>query len=313
MKTRGVAILFALTTATAAIIAAEPEFSAERLRAHVTFLADDLLEGREAGTRGHEIAARYIASQFALLGVRPGGQDSGYFYKVDLLESSLTGQTPALTVTTGRGTQTLKHRGNVLVKGPIAGGTVNLSAPLVFVGFGMTDPLVGYDDYKGLDVRGKIAVALYGSPKGIDSEVGAHLQSEQSRIAAEHGAVALINVMTRTSAGAFPWPQVLEIVRDETTTWVRRDGTPFDPGHGLKAVVATESKTAESLFASAPKTLAQVLDEADQTGGRPQGFDLKATAKISVATRVRKFSSPNVVGIIEGSDPKLKNDYVVLM
>ncbi|HVQ14626.1 MAG TPA: M28 family peptidase [Vicinamibacterales bacterium] len=314
MKSRVLTIVVALTSAAAAaVIAAEPEFSADRIRAHVSFLADDLLEGREAGTRGHEIAASYVASQFALLGVKPGGQNGGYFFKVDLLESSLTGAAPTLALTTGRGTQTLKHRGNVFVKGPIAGAAVNLSAPLVFVGFGMKDAAVGYDDYKGLDVRGKIAVVLYGSPKGIDSEVGAHLQSEQARVAAEHGAVAIISVMTHTTARAFPWQQVLVLLRDESSTWVRRDGMPFDPSYGLKASAIIEPAVADALFVGASKTLNQILDEADQTGGRPQGFELKATGTIAVATKVRRFSSPNVVGIIEGSDPKLKNEYVVLM
>jgi len=313
LKPRALATMVAIAAGTT-LTAVEPEFSADRIRAHVSFLADDLLEGREAGTRGHEIAATYVASQFALLGVKPGGQNGGYSFKVDLLESSLTGPAPTFTLTTGRATQTLKHRGNAFfIRGPIAGGAVNLSAPLVFVGFGMTDGAVGYDDYKGLDVRGKIAVALYGSPKGIDSEIGAHLQSAQSRVAAEHGAVAIINVMTRVSARAFPWQQLVDRTTDESTTWVRRDGTPFDPSYGLKAAVAIEQNAAESLFASAPKTLAQVLEEADQTGGRPQGFDLKATAKITIATTARRFSSPNVVGIIEGSDAKLKNEYVVLM
>ena len=138
-KPRVVAVLVAIAALTTIVAAVEPEFSAERLRAHVTFLADDLLEGREAGTRGYDIAAKYVASQFALLGVKPGGQNGGYFVKVDLLESTLTGPTPTLTVTTSRGTQSLKHRGTALLRGPVAGGAVNLSAPLVFVGFGMKD------------------------------------------------------------------------------------------------------------------------------------------------------------------------------
>ena len=313
MKQPIVATAIAIAAVTAVVTSAEPEFSADRIRAHVSFLADDLLEGREAGTRGHEIAASYIASQFALVGVRPGGQDGGYFFKVDLLESALTGPGPTLTVSTGRRALTLKHRGNAFIKGPIAGGAVNLNAPLVFVGFGMKDAALGSDDYKGLDVRGKFAVVLYGSPKGIDSEVGAHLLSEQGRVAAEHGAAGVLFVMTRTTARAFPWQQVLDLQRDETTTWVRRDGTPFDPTYGLKASAVIEPAVAASLFAGAPKTLLQILDEADQTGGRPQGFALKATATIAVATKDRRFSSPNVVGIVEGSDPKLKSEYVVLM
>jgi hypothetical protein len=244
--------------------------------------------------------------------VKPGGQNGGYFLKVDLLESALTGPAPTLALTTNRGTQTLKHRGNAFVRGPIAGGAVNLSAPLVFVGYGMTDAAVGYDDYKGLDVRGKIAVVLFGSPLGIDSEIGAHLRSEQSRVAAEHGATGIISVMTRPTAKAFPWQQVLELP-DSSTTWVRRDGTPFDPSYGLEAAALIEPTAAESLFAGAPTTLSQVLDEADRTGGRPRGFALATTAKITIATKVRRFSSPDVIGIIEGSDPKLKDEHVVLM
>ena len=88
----GAIVLLAVTLVAAA--PPSPEFSANRFRAHVTFLADDLLEGREAGTRGHEIAARYIASQFALLGVKPAGTDGTYYEKADFVESALTGAPP---------------------------------------------------------------------------------------------------------------------------------------------------------------------------------------------------------------------------
>ena len=94
---------------------AQSDFSGDRFRAHVTFLADDVLEGREAGTRGHEIAARYIASQFALLGVRPGATGGGYFERVNLQEARLTGASPTLTLTGPRGTQTLKQREAIMV------------------------------------------------------------------------------------------------------------------------------------------------------------------------------------------------------
>src|SRR4029077_13078610 len=103
------------------------------------FLADDLLEGREAGTRGHEIAAHYIATQFELLGVKPGGQNGTYFQNVDLLEAAQTGAKPRLILTTPRGAQTFDHGRAVMINGPIAGGTVRLDAPLVFAGYGMKD------------------------------------------------------------------------------------------------------------------------------------------------------------------------------
>jgi hypothetical protein len=307
----GAALAAAATAACAR--RAEPDFSAERMKAHVTFLADDLLEGREAGTRGHEIAARYIADQFALLGVKPGGRDGGYFETVDLLEATQTGSKPTLILTTSHGKQTWEQAGAVMLHGAMADGVVDLNAPLVFVGYGMTDAALGYDDYAGLDVRGKIAVVLYGSPKGMDSEVGAHLQSQQSRVAAEHGAAATVAVETRATATAFPWEKVIEFLGAPLTTWVRKDGTPFDPMYGLKAIAVVDPNAASSLFEGAPETLAHILDQADKPGGRPKGFALPSTAEIAVSTKVRRFSSPDVIGVIEGSDSRLKDEYVALM
>jgi len=213
MRTFIIASALAVAAAAAQPQPARPDFSAERVKAHVAFLADDLLEGREAGTRGHEIAARYIAAEFALLGVKPGGTNGSYFEKVDLVETKLTG-TPTLLVTTPSGVKTFEHRGKVTLAGPFGGGDVKLRAPLVFVGYGMQDAALGYDDYKDLDVRGKIAVVLLGSPKGIDSEIGAHLMSEQLRTAGEHGAVAAIRVPNRVVAAAFPWEKLAEFGGD---------------------------------------------------------------------------------------------------
>lgn len=307
------AILTVALVATVAAAPPDPNFSAERFKAHVTFLADDLLEGREAGTRGHEIAARYIAAQFESFGLKPGGDDGTYFKKVDLLESALATPAPTLGIATRAGLKTLKQGVSAMINGPIGGGSVHVSAPLVFVGYGMTDKAMGYDDYEGMDVRGKIAVVLLGSPKGMDSEIGAHLLHEQYRFAAEHGAVAVVRIPNRVMSTALPWDKVVQYLGEPPTTWVRRDGTPDDPAHGLKAVALVEPKAAAVLFDGASATLAQILDEADKEAGRPTGMPLKATAAITVTTRVRRYSSPDVIGVIEGSDPKLKDEYVALM
>jgi hypothetical protein len=303
-----------MTTAALSQARAQPDFSADRIKAHVTFLADDLLEGREAGTRGHELAARYIASQFALLGLQPAGDDGGYFQNVNFVEASLTGAAPTLTLTTPRGKRALQHGKTAVIRGPLAGGAAKVNAPLVFVGYGMKDAAVGYDDYQGLDVRGKIVVVLLGSPKGMDSEVAAHLQSEQARVAAEHGAIGILVIQTRETAGVFPWEKVLELANGPSSiTWVRKDGTPFEPAQGLKVGAFLDPKAAAALFDGSGRTLEAVLDEADKPGGRPKGVALKASASITVATKVRRFSSPEVIGVIEGSDAVLKNEYVALM
>ena len=261
--------------ATIAAAPSDPDFSADRFKAHVAFLADDLLEGREAGTRGHEIAAKYIAAEFASFGLKPGGDDGTYFKKVDLLESAIAATAPTLSITTPAGPKALKQGVTAVISGPIGGGSVRVRGPLVFVGYGMTDKAMGYDDYQGLDVRGKIAVVLLGSPKGMDSEIGAHLLHEQPRFAAEHGAVAVLRIPTRLMSTALPWDKVVQYLSDPVTTWVRKDGTPDDPTHGLKAGAMLAPKAAASLFDGAGTTLSEILDEADKEGGRPKGMALK--------------------------------------
>jgi hypothetical protein len=254
-----------------------------------------------------------VAAQFALMGVKPGGADGTYFQPVSLLEASQASPAATMKLAGSSRSQPLNGNAEIVVLGPVSGGAVSLQAPLVFVGYGMQDQAVGIDDYAGLDVKGKIAVVLWGSPKGMDSEIAAHLQGEQFRVAAEHGAVATVRVLTRATAGAFPWPLLVSAYGAPLTTWVRNDGTPFDPGRGLRLSVMIEPGAAPLLFERAPNTLAQVLDEADRDGGRPKGFPLAVTAEIAAATTVRRYSSPAVVGIIEGSDPSLKNEYVALM
>lgn len=307
------AALLAFTLALAPAPAAAPEFSADRFKAHVAFLADDLLEGREAGTRGHALAARYIATAFALLGLRPGGTDGSYFESVPLLESTVSGAAPTLTVTRPAGPLVFEHRAQSVITGPLAGGDLKLTAPLVFVGYGMQDAALGYDDYKGLDVRDRIAVMLWGTPKGVDSEIAAHLMSEQLRTARRQGAAAVIRIPTRAWSAAFPWQKIVEFYSEPITTWVQPDGTPFDPTGGLETVAYLEPGAAAALFDGAPSTLTQILDQADQPGARPAGVPLNGTAQISASTTSRRYASPEVIGVIEGSDPALKSEYVALM
>lgn len=289
-----------------------PDFSADRFKAHVTFLADDLLEGREAGTRGYEIAGRYIATQFQLLGVRPGARDGSYYEQVGLLESSNTGAPPTVTITGPTGTTSLADKKDALVVGSLSGGA-QISAPLVFAGYGVVDRALGIDDYSGLDVRGKIVVAFRAPMTGIDSEVAAHLLSEQRRVASEHGAIGVVALRTRRIERVLPWQLALQYGDTTVTTWIHTDGTPEDPLFGMKAAVGVGPDAAPALFEGAGTTLDEVLDEADKPGGRPKGFPLATTLSVRTTTSVRRYSSPDVVGIIDGSDPALKNEYVALM
>ncbi len=309
----GFTLVAAIVGAPAAVHAAEPNISAERFRAHTAYLSDDLLEGREAGRRGHELAARYIATQLALMGLKPAGEDGGWYQSVGLADIVRTGPAPTVTLTGTKGAKIFTHAGATLVDGPTAGGEVDISGDAVFVGYGVVDRRLGLDDYKGLDVRGKIVVALRAVPKGIDSEAGAHLFSEQARQAAEHGAVGLISVRPPSVAKAMPWARLLQRADEPRTTWVRKDSTPYDPNFGLEVRATLDAEPAALLFEGARRTWDQVAAQAESPRGQVKGFALKVKAQIKVATEVRRYSSPEVIGLIEGSDPKLKSEYVILM
>jgi hypothetical protein len=286
-------------------------FSPDRFKAHVAFLADDALEGREAGTRGHEIAARYIAAQFAAMDMKPGGPDGSYFEQVPLFESKVTGAAPTLTITTPSGSQTLTQGGATVMRGPLSGGPVRVKAPVVFAGYGITDATLGIDDYQGLDVRGKIVAVLWGFPNGMDSEIGAHLQSKRAQVAGEHGAAAVISI--QIPGRGIPWPVVLRIIGDPVTTYVQENGTPFDPSYGLKAYAFIDEKSSTALLAGSSQTFESIIEETKKPNGRPRGFETRAVAEISVETATRRYSSPEVIGVIQGRDRAKNQEYVALM
>lgn len=136
----------------------------EALRAHVDFLADDLLEGRGTGTRGYDIAARYVASLFQAAGLEPGGADGTYFQLVPLRNADLVAEQSSLSLQGAGGTQELTYGRDFILGGDTVAAESHVAAPLAYVGFGITAPELGYDDYARIDVRGKIVVMLRGAP-----------------------------------------------------------------------------------------------------------------------------------------------------
>src|SRR3954447_19250452 len=135
--------------------AAGPTFSADRFKAHVAFLADDRLEGRDTGSRGPEIAPTHVARQFMGLGLKPGGEAGGWFQWVPFRSAALSG-TPVITLTGPSGTQSIENGKDAICGGSLSEEKQDVSAPVVFAGYGVDAPKLGMDDYKGLDVRGRI-------------------------------------------------------------------------------------------------------------------------------------------------------------
>ena len=178
--------------------------SATRIRADVEFLADDLLEGREAATRGHELAARYVATALKAAGYAPGADDGTYFQQVPFIESTPTATSMRLTI--GGATTDVPLPAEGMVGASASQPTAEVTAPVVFAGFGVTAPEFGHDDYAGLDVTGKIVALLSNAPGKLPSEPRAHYASSDHKLknAADHGAVAVVTVLGPDDVKRFP-------------------------------------------------------------------------------------------------------------
>ena len=294
-----------------AAAAAAASVSATRIRADVEFLADDLLEGREAATRGYELAARYAAAALKSAGYAPGADDGSYFQQVPLLQSTPTATSMRLTID---GTTTdIPLPDQAIVAPSAVQPAVDVTAQVVFAGFGVTAPEFGYDDYAGIDVKGKIVALLYNAPPKLPSEPRAHYASADHKLknAADHGAAAVLTLLGPDDVKRFPWEQLKAAYYGRPAlTWLDTDGSPVPSEKRLQAGAYLSPEGSARLFAGAPIT----FNDAVEAGRRsaPRAIPLKAMLTMRSATSHARVSSPNVVGFLQGSDPSLAATSVVL-
>jgi hypothetical protein len=286
-----------------------PTFTPEAFRAHVAFLSDDLLEGRDTGSRGHEIAARYVSTHFESLGLKPGGEGGSWYQQVPFLEYRLSDTPGSVTI----GGRRYVHRQEALLSAFPFEGQQSVEAPVVFVGYGLDAPELGYDDYRGLDVKGKVVVVLPGTPTGAASDVRAHLNSDKRRMAAKRGAVGMITLRTLADMKDRPWSKVIEGTNGRSFTWIGKDDQPYSAAAGLRFAATLDMPALEALFAGARRSVTQVLTEAARDGARPKGFALKPKVRFEQENTTRRIVSPNVLGVLPGSDPALAGEYILLM
>jgi hypothetical protein len=284
--------------------------SAPAVQAHMTFLADDLLEGRQSGTRGYDLAARYVAAQLAAIGVQPAGDDGTYFQAVPLRESKLDEGTLSIRPQAGAA-RVLTFRDDFLMGGDLLRTTARVEAPLVFAGFGVTAPELSHDDYAARDVRGKVVVVLSNAPGRFPSEQRAHHASRRRKVelAAAKGAVGVIMVRTREDERVTPWARMTANLDTSAVAWLTPAGRPSEVPDGIQGGALLSSTGAAKLFEGSPVALDAVLAEAET--GAPAGFDLPASAALASRSTHRSFSSPNVVGKLPGADARLAGTAVV--
>lgn len=292
--------------------------SPEAIKAHMTFLADDAMEGREAGTRGYDIAANYVAAQYALLGLKPAGdktaKGASYLQRVPLLAYRPAGDGSVAVTGPGGQTAPLKYGEDYLPGAQAQAADVAVDAPLVFVGFGVVDPRRDRDDYAGLDVKGKIVVMLSGAPTSIQTEERAHLSNinVKREEAAKRGAVGVMVMPTTSSEKRRPFARGLAGMKEWRIIWRNAQDVGAIRAPSAPSLVTLSLAGAEKLFAGAPTPLASVLAEAETPAGAVKGFALATKANVVLKTEIEKRESSNVVGLIEGSDPTLKAQTIIL-
>jgi hypothetical protein len=299
----------------AATEAAMKTIRGDAIRAHMRFLSDSLLEGRAPDSRGYQIAARYVATELEAMGLRPGGLNGTWFQPVPLRKAVLdTSKSSLLLVANNPGANNKEQRlvdgQDYVLIGDVTHAENKLEAPIIFVGFGVTAPEANYDDYSGIDVHGKIVLTFYGAPPRFSSTVRAYYSDDivKTKNAIAHGAVAMLTTLLPEDWKRWPWDWDVPQFRMGSTNWLDKSGTPHDafPFGGLAQFSQTG---AALLFANAPKTLEEAFAAARLSQSQP--FSLTWTARIHTLSTQTTYESPNIIGEIVGSDPVLRDQYVV--
>jgi Zn-dependent M28 family amino/carboxypeptidase len=273
----------------------------EKIRAHVRFLADDLLEGRGPGTRGGELAAAYLATQFALAGARPAGENGTYFQKVPLLAvHTEIDKTTFTFVPAGGAPIHLKYGDDYLTKDQTGATTTDIDAPIVFVGYGIDAPEYQWNDFTGVDVKGKILLAIVNEPPSTDDQFfkGKALTyygrwTYKYEEAARRGALGVL-IIHRTDLASYGWEVLLNSESTEMSFLQN------DPLSILRAASWIQLDTARKLFAAAGMNVETMIEAAGKRGFKPVELPIRLQAHIT--SRVRKYESANVIGMVPGAD-----------
>jgi len=283
------------------------------LKAHVLFLASDAMRGREAGSPEFAIAAQYVAAQFYAAGLRPGGDDGGYLQKVPLIAYKSADRGNFVWTAPGGQPLTLAFGEDFVPSPNPAKEETSLTAPVVFVGYGIVAPDYKRDDYRGVDVKGKIVAFVGGAPANYDGEERAFFAGAptKARIAAEHGAIGAIQIESpRTGRGNLPFAAVSRVWDRERVTWASGKITGGTDGVPMLGVVSMAA--AAKMFAGATIGWDQLRKAADSDNAAFRPVALKGSLSVAIKTEKRPLPSSNVIGLLPGSDPKLQDEIVIL-
>lgn len=286
---------------------AAPKPDGARWWSYVSFLASDKLEGRNTGSEGHRKAAEFAAGQFEKDGLKPAGTQ-GYIQAVKFVTKELDESQSSLTLDRNGKSRTLKLGDDAII------GTRNdpkpfVEAGLVFIGYGLAAPEIHYDDFAGLDTKGKIAVYLTGAPSSLPSALAAHYQSGKERwqMLKKAGMIGAIFIQNPKHMD-LPWAR---IAANRLQVSMALAAPGMDDTEGEQIGIAWNPAHAEELLAGTGHSLDELVSIAE-TGKQLPRFPI--SGKITARTVVKHgaVESQNIVAIWPGSDPKLKDEYVAM-
>jgi Zn-dependent M28 family amino/carboxypeptidase len=308
VQSRLLLITFSFITLPVALQAADPlpEISAARIKADVAYLASDRLEGRGPGTRGEELTTEFLANEFKKAGLKPLGERGTYLQPVPLVRVFTS---PKSTLRATKGNEAVDFVCEEDFSGTSQTQTEleQFEGEAVFVGHGITAPEFGWDDYEGIDVKGKIVVLFTNEPPSADPKFfGGNALTYYGRWtfkyeeAARRGAKACFIIHTNATAG-YPY----SVVRPLDGAQLKRD--PDKPALAFAGWLTR--RAGDKLLGLANKSVEEALKAADTKGFK--AFSLGVHLKGNIPTKIEKIVSSNVVGMVEGSDPTLKSEAVI--
>jgi Zn-dependent M28 family amino/carboxypeptidase len=277
---------------------------------HVKTLADDSFEGRQTGTDGYRRAAAYVAEQFERAGLKPAGT-KGYFQSIHFTRRRIVEEKSHVALVRGgpEAKEDVLRFGDDITINLRAELTPDVEAPLVFAGYGVSAPEAGYDDLASLDLKGKVAVFITGTPANITGASAAHYQNAAIRWASlkAAGAIGALSIPNPKIAEQ-PWAKTAPARLNPVMTLV---DSRFNDLAGMKVNANVNSASAERLFAGSGRAFADLLALASDRKPLP-AFPLPATLRAHVTLESTTIESDNVAALLPGSDPALTREHVVL-
>lgn len=303
-------VLLALTFTLAARQTSQPArlFDGQSWWAHVKFLADDKLEGRETGSAGLRTAESYIVDQFRKAGLQPAGSD-GFYQPVKFVSRQIVEKDSSATLLASGQAQPLTLGDDAYFNTRAELSSQEITAPLVFVGYGLQIPEKNYDDLAGLDLHSKIVVYLAGSPSDVPAPLASHYQTigERWKVLKQAGVIGTVTIPNPASMD-IPWSR-MSLNRSHPSMDLA--GPEFDETQGLRMAMTFNPAQAEKLFASSGHTFAEIAALGKDRKPLPR-FPLNISLKARAAVKTTPVESANVVAKLPGQDAQLKNEFVVI-